>query len=98
MGIEMYNAMAIETDTFVSAQSAPRMQQMPLTFLRGGDNAYVVKVRGRGDVHHHLENLGFVEGAQVRVACEQSGGVIVDVKGARVALDKSAASKIIVCA
>ena len=69
---------------------------MPLTFLRQGDEARVVRVRGKGDVHHHLENLGFVEGASLTVVSEQAGNVIVQVKGASVALDRSIASKVIV--
>ena len=72
--------------------------QMPLTFLRSGDAARVAKVRGRGEVHHHLENLGFVEGASVRVVSEQGGNLIVEVKGAQVALDRTVASKIITAA
>lgn len=75
-----------------------RCPQMPLTFLRSGDAARVAKVRGRGEVHHHLENLGFVEGAAVRVVSEQAGNYIVEVKGAQVALDRSVASKIITAA
>ena len=71
-------------------------QPMPLTFLRRGDAAQVVRVRGKGDVHHHLENLGFVEGAKVSVVSEQAGNFIVEIKGASVALDKSVAAKIIV--
>ena len=60
------------------------------------DAAQVVRVRGKGDVHHHLENLGFVEGAKVSVVSEQAGNFIVEIKGASVALDKSVAAKIIV--
>ncbi len=70
--------------------------RIPLTFLRRGDAAQVVRVRGKGDVHHHLENLGFVEGAKVSVVSEQAGNFIVEIKGASVALDKSVAAKIIV--
>ena len=45
-----------------AAQAAPvsgvSVQQMPLSFLKEGEAARVVKVRGRGDLQHHLENLG----------------------------------------
>ena len=76
--------------------AGPARQAMPLTFLRQGDEARGVRVRGKGDVHHHLENLGFVEGASLTVVSEQAGNVIVQVKGASVALDRSIASKVIV--
>lgn len=42
-------------------------RQMPLSFLGSGETATIAKVRGKGDLHHHLENLGFVEGARVTV-------------------------------
>ncbi len=71
-------------------------QPMPLTFLRRGDAAQVVRVRGKGDVHHHLENLGFVEGSEGVRRFQQAGNFIVEIKGASVALDKSVAAKIIV--
>ena len=69
--------------------------QMPLSFLRAGESARVAKVRGKGDLHHHLENLGFVENAQVRVICQNGGNLIVEIKGAQVALDRGLATKII---
>ena len=74
------------------AGSAPGIacQQMPLSFLKGGE-----KVRGRGDLHHHLENLGFVEGAQVTVVSEAAGDLIVEVKGIQVALNRQVAAHII---
>ncbi|MCI9628310.1 MAG: ferrous iron transport protein A [Eggerthellaceae bacterium] len=70
---------------------------MPLTFLKNGEEARVLKVRGKGDVHHHLENLGFVSDAPLKVVTVHGGNIIVEIKGAQVALDKSAASRIITC-
>ncbi len=69
--------------------------QLPLSFLGAGQTAKIAKVRGRGELHHHLESLGFVEGAQVTVVSEQSGNLIVEVKGAHIALDKHVAMRII---
>ncbi len=97
MEAEMQSVMDRAGCETMKCDVAPNMQQMPLTFLRSGECARVLKVRGKGDVHHHLENLGFVAGAPIRVVAEQSGNIIVEVKGAQVALDKSAASKIITC-
>ena len=91
----MSNAMVMES-AVCRASSAGACQPMPLAFLRRGDTAQVVRVRGKGDVHHHLENLGFVEGTKVSVVSEQAGNFIVEIKGASVALDKSVAAKIIV--
>lgn len=92
----MSHAMVVEGACCQSTSASSSCQPMPLAFLRCGDVAKVVRVRGKGEVHHHLENLGFVEGASVSVVSEQAGNFIVQVKGANVALDRSVASKIIV--
>lgn len=73
----------------------PSRQQMPLTFLRNGEKAEVLKVRGNAEMRHHLENLGFVPGATLSVVNQQGGNYIVEIKGAQVAIDRSVASKII---
>jgi ferrous iron transport protein A len=73
-------------------------QQLPLSFLRSGETARVLRVRGKGETAQHLRNLGFVEGSNLRVVSEQSGNIIVEVKGVQVALNKQAASKIVTCA
>ncbi len=92
----MESAMAMETLVLEPAvESSVRRQQMPLTFLRRGVEASVLKVRGNDELHHHLENLGFVPGARLRVVSEQGGNMIIEVKGAQIALDKAAASKVV---
>ena len=89
------DAMVLDGAAQMVKEAHVSRQQMPLTFLKSGESATVLKVRGKGDVHHHLENLGFVPGASIKVISEQAGNTIVEVKGAQVALDKSAASKVI---
>lgn len=74
------------------------VQQMPLSFLKEGEAAKVVKVRGKGDLQHHLENLGFVEGADVKVVSGMAGDLIVEVKGAQVAIGRDAAARIVTSA
>lgn len=81
-----------------SASIDPAMPQIPLAFLEKGKVGSVLKVRGRDEQHHHLENLGFVAGASVRVVSQVAGDLIVEIKGARVALSKSIAMKIVVAA
>ncbi len=76
-------------------QSAYIKQQMPLTFLKEGESAHVLKIRGNEEFHHHLENLGFVVGAPLRLFSEQGGNIIVEIKGTQIALDKQSASKVI---
>ena len=82
----------------VPLQAGVAMQQVPLSFLKDGESARVIKVRGRGDLHHHLENIGFVEGANIKVISGANGNLIVQVKGAQVAIGKDAAMKIVTSA
>ena len=69
--------------------------QMPLSFAKTGEVVTVVKVRGKEDMHHRLETLGFVEGTEVRVISEMKGDLIVEVKGTQIALNKKTATMII---
>ncbi len=58
---------------------------------------YRVKAfRGDGDVHRHLENLGFIPGDEITVVSVIGGNLIVSVKGARVALSSELAKHIMV--
>ena len=91
----MQAVMTRETTMPIRDNAKVGFQQMPLTFLKAGDQARVLKIRDRGETHHHLENLGFVPGASIKVVCEQAGNFIVEVKGSQVALDRRVAQKII---
>ncbi|NPD32066.1 ferrous iron transport protein A [Berryella wangjianweii] len=72
-------------------------REHPLAFANQGQTVSVASVRaGKADVQHHLENLGFVEGSRIRIISEQQGNLIVEVKGARVALNRATASRITV--
>lgn len=75
-------------------EDGARVAAMPLAFVSAGGTAVVAAVRGNAEACHHLENLGFVEGARVGVVCETAGNLIVEVKGAQVALDRSIAMKV----
>lgn len=79
------------------AVAAPRANgsQLPLSFVGTGGVATIAKVRGKGELHRHLESLGFVEGATVKVVSEQGGDLIVEVKGSHVALNRQVATHII---
>lgn len=51
---------------------------------------------GAGDIHRHLENLGFVPGEEISVVSRIGGNLIVNVKGSRVALSSELAKRITV--
>lgn len=70
--------------------------RLPLAMVGPDERARVVGVRGGTDLRQHLAELGFVEGSEVKVISRAAGDVIVSVKGARLALNRSMASRIIV--
>lgn len=70
--------------------------QLPLAMVGANEVARVARVRGSSDLRQHLAELGFVEGSEVKVISRAAGDVIVSVKGARLALNRSMASRITV--
>lgn len=70
------------------------MPAMPLSLVRAGETVTVARVRGNQDMKRHLQDLGFVEGAQVHVVTSSGSNVIVMVKGARFGLDVKVAQHV----
>ena len=70
--------------------------QLPLAMVGAEETAHVARVRGDADLRQHLAELGFVEGTEVKVVSRAAGDVIVLVKGARLALNRTMASRITV--
>ena len=69
---------------------------MPLTMAKPGEQNSIKKVGGNPETRQFLENLGFVAGGLVSVISKIGGNVIVEVKGARVAVDQNMAAKIMI--
>ncbi len=69
---------------------------MPLTMAGVGTERPILHIGGTPSVRAHLENLGFVEGENVRVVSDISGNLIVQVKDARIALSRELAARILV--
>ncbi|MBF0911703.1 MAG: ferrous iron transport protein A [Atopobiaceae bacterium] len=69
---------------------------LPLAMLGEGEVAHIAKVKGLSDLRQHLSELGFVEGAEVKVISRVNGDVIVSVKGARLGLNRQMSSHIMV--
>ena len=68
---------------------------IPLTMAKPGETVTVRRITGKDDVRQHLAELGFVVDTEVTVVSSLAGGLIVQVKDCRVALDQSMASRII---
>lgn len=91
----------IAMDAGISSETSARgvsAQQLPLAFVSAGETVKVLKVRGKSDLTHHLENLGFVEGAEIKVVAGVRGDLVVEVKGAQVAISRQAANHIVTTA
>ena len=69
---------------------------MPLTMSKAGDTVTIQKITGKDEVRQHLAELGFVVGETVTIVSEISGNLLIQVKEARIALDKTLAMRIIV--
>ena len=67
---------------------------MPLIFAKEGETVTIRRISGKDDVRQHLAELGFVMDAEVLIVSYMAGNLIVQVKGSRIALDKSMAQRI----
>lgn len=83
--------------TFANSQAPAHVAgALPLAMLGEDETARVVKVKVSSELRKHLSELGLVEGAEVRVVSRANGDCIVIVKGARLVLNKSMASHVMV--
>ena len=69
---------------------------MPLTYAVAGEENIIRKIGGTPEVKKHLADLGFVVGGTVTIVNERGGNLIVNVKGARIAVSKEMAQKIMI--
>ena len=66
---------------------------MPLTLAVPGEENIIKRIGGNAEVRAHLQNLGFVSGAVVKVVSSMGGNLIVNIKNARIAVSKEMAQK-----
>ena len=69
---------------------------MPLSMMEQGDVRSIMEFRGQEEMKRHLQDLGFMKGEKVRVVEENPGGMILVVKGVKIALNSALANRIIV--
>ena len=69
---------------------------IPLTMAKVGENVKIRKISGKDEVRQHLAELGFVENSDIAIISELGGNLIVQVKGSRIALDKTMANRIMI--
>ena len=69
---------------------------MPITMAKPGESVIIRKIIGKDEIRRHLAELGFVVDGVVTVVSELAGGLIIQVKDSRVALDRSMANRILI--
>lgn len=69
---------------------------MPVTMANAGQTVIINRIMGTDDVRQHLAELGFVVGEKITVVSNNGGNVILQVKDARIALDRKMATRVIV--
>ncbi|MDD3251503.1 MAG: ferrous iron transport protein A [Lachnospiraceae bacterium] len=69
---------------------------MPLSMMEQGETRVITDFKGQEEMKRHLQDLGFIKGETVRVVGENASGMILVVKGVKVALNRALATRIIV--
>lgn len=69
---------------------------MALSMMALGETGTVSEFRGKDDMKRHLQDLGFNKGEIVQVVGENQSGLILIVKGVKIALNRGLASMIVV--
>ena len=69
---------------------------MPLAMVMEGETRTITDFKGQEEMKRHLQDLGFIKGEKVRVVGENASGMILVVKGVKVALNRGLAHKIMV--
>ena len=77
-------------------KAAAQAGRVPLCTAVGHEEMQVASVHGHAEDRGFLKSLGFVPGADVRVVSSMGRGLIVEVKGTRIALDGHLAHHILV--
>ena len=62
---------------------------MALAMMEVGETRVIEAFHGKDEVKRHLQDLGFVQGERVQVLGQNSSGMILLVKGVRIALNLS---------
>ncbi len=67
---------------------------MPLSFVQAGETKTILSLQGDDSMKRHLLDLGFIAGQTIEVVGNSSQGLILSIKGVRLALNKGLAHRI----
>lgn len=68
---------------------------VPVSMAKVGERGTIVSISGKEEVKRYLSELGFTPGTEVKAVCQAGGNIILDVKGAKIAIDGHMANKIL---
>ncbi|MFV0528030.1 MAG: ferrous iron transport protein A [Lachnospiraceae bacterium] len=69
---------------------------MALAMVGVGETRVITELHVKDELKQHLHDMGFIKGESVRVVGENASGMILVVKGVRVALNRGLAMQILV--
>lgn len=67
---------------------------MPLSMVKIGEKKTIISLHGEDTMKQHLLDLGFVSGQQVEIVGKNPHGLILSLKGVRLALNRGLAQRI----
>jgi hypothetical protein len=71
------------------------VKDMLLSMAGSGESVEIKKISGKDKTRGHLASMGFIEGEKITVVSEMAGGLILDIKGTRIAIDRGMANRIV---
>ncbi len=81
----------IENDIVTSQSSNGGI---PLVMASDGESGIIVRITGNQDTKRYMSDLGFTTGSKVSIVKKVSKDLIVEVKGSRIAMDSTVASRL----
>jgi len=69
---------------------------MQLLMAKKGEERKILKLLLKEEQRRQLENLGFLSGELIKIISNVNGVFVLEVKGARMAIDEMTAAKILV--
>ena len=71
------------------------VKSMLLSMAGSGESVEIRKISGKDETRGHLASMGFIEGEKITVVSKMAGGLILDIKGTRIAIDRGMANRIV---
>ncbi|WP_363299103.1 FeoA domain-containing protein [uncultured Sphaerochaeta sp.] len=67
---------------------------MPLSFAQAGETRKILSLQGDDTMKQHLLDMGFVAGQIVQIIGNSNQGLVLSIKGVRLALNRGLAHRI----